>query len=111
MKIIARLVITALSLGIFVAAGCESKTPRTTHNAPKQGSYCTVQFRRDALGAAADNPIPPTTGSINGAGVCITGKFSRMDEDWVILTEGKDVETWIPRGVILLIKTYSEEPP
>jgi hypothetical protein len=46
----------------------------------------------------------------NGAGVCITGKFSRMDEDWVILTEGKD-ETWIPRSVILLIKTYSQEPP
>jgi hypothetical protein len=26
------------------------------------------------------------------------------------LTEGKD-ETWIPRSVILLIKTYSQEPP
>jgi hypothetical protein len=97
-------------LSVFVAAGCESKTPRTAHNAPKQGSYCTVQFRRDALGAAADNPIPPTTNVHNGAPTCISGKFSRMDEDWVILTEGKD-ETWIPRSVILLIKTYSEEPP
>jgi hypothetical protein len=46
----------------------------------------------------------------NGAETCVTGKFSRMDEDWVILTEGKD-ETWIPRSAILLIKTYSEEPP
>jgi len=110
MKITARLAIPALILNILVAAGCESKTPRTAHNAPKQGSYCTVQFRRDALGAAADLPIPPTTGSISGASVCVTGKFSRMDEDWVILTEGKD-ETWIPRSVILLIKTYSQEPP
>jgi len=107
MKITARLAITLMILSIFVAAGCERKG----HNVPKRGSYCTIQFRRDALGAAADLPIPPTTGSINGASVCVTGKFSRMDEDWVILTEGKDVETWIPRSVILLIKTYSEEPP
>jgi len=28
----------------------------------------------------------------------------------MILTEGKD-ETWIPRSMILLIKTHSEEPP
>jgi len=107
MKIITRLAITALILSLFVAAGCERKG----HNVPKRGSYCTVQFRRDALGAAADLPISPTIGFISGANVCVTGKFSRMDEDWVILTEGKDVETWIPRSVILLIKTSSEEPP
>jgi len=29
----------------------------------------------------------------------------------MILTEGKDVKTWIPRSVILLIKTSSEKPP
>jgi hypothetical protein len=45
----------------------------------------------------------------NGAETCVTGKFSRMDEDWVILTEGKD-ETWIPRSVILLIKVDNQEP-
>jgi len=106
MKITARLAITALILSIFVAAGCERKG----HNVPKRGSYCTVQFRRDTLGAAADLLVPPTSNMHNGAETCVTGKFSRMDEDWVILTEGKD-ETWIPRSVILLIKTYSEEPP
>lgn len=110
MKITARLAILALILSILVAAGCESKKPRTAHNAPKQGSYCTVQFRRDALGAAGDLLVPPTSNMHNGAETCVTGKFSRMDEDWVILTEGKD-ETWIPRSAILLIKTYSEEPP
>jgi hypothetical protein len=46
----------------------------------------------------------------NGAETCVTGKFSRMDEDWVILTEAKDVETWIPRSVILLIKVDNQEP-
>jgi hypothetical protein len=106
MKIIARLAITVTILSLFVAAGCERKG----HNVPKRGSYCTVQFRRDTLGAAADLPIPPTSNMHNGAQTCVTGKFSRMDEDWVILTEGKD-ETWIPRSVILLIKTYSQEPP
>jgi len=106
MKIITRLAITALILSLFVAAGCERKG----HNVPKRGSYCTVQFRRDTLGAAGDLLVPPTSNMHNGAETCVTGKFSRMDEDWVILTEGKD-ETWIPRSAILLIKTYSEEPP
>jgi len=36
---------------------------------------------------------------------------ARLAITLMILTEGKDVETWIPRSVILLIATYSEEPP
>ncbi len=37
--------------------------------------------------------------------------IARLAITVMILTEGKDVETWIPRSAILLIKTYSEEPP
>ncbi len=37
--------------------------------------------------------------------------IARLAITVMVLTEAKDVETWIPRSVILLIKTYSEEPP
>ncbi len=108
MKRIEKIAILVIILGVLGMTGCESKTPSdqssTNRTYPKAGAYCTVQFRRDALGASANLPISPTTGSINGARVCITGKFSKMNEDWVILTEGDSGEIWIPRSVILLIK-------
>ncbi len=108
MKRIEKIAILVIILGVLGMAGCESKTPSaqssTNRIYPKAGAYCTVQFRRDALGASANLPIPPTTGNINGAAVCVTGKFSKMNEDWVILTEGDSREIWIPRSVILLIK-------
>jgi hypothetical protein len=106
-KIIEKLAILIMIFSVLGMAGCESKTSsRSSTNGicPKAGAYCTVQFRRDALGASRDLPVPPTTGSINGAEVCVSGKFSKMNEDWVVLTESKGGEIWIPRSMILLIK-------
>ena len=108
MKIMEKLAILVMIFGVLGMTGCESKTPSTRSSTnricPEAGAYCTVQFRRDALGASRDLPVPPTTGSINGAEVCVSGKFSKMNENWVVLTESNGGEIWIPRSMILLIK-------
>lgn len=109
MKIMAPLLTMAMVLSVFGAAGCDNKT------GPRKGSDCVVQFRRDALGAAAGNPIPPTSQEHNGAPTCVFGEFSRMDDDWVVLTKtpnqvNPNWEIWIPRSAILLIETLSKEP-
>jgi hypothetical protein len=64
---------------------------------------CTIQFRRDALGAAASLPIPPTTGNINGASTCVSGTFKSSSGEWVVIGQGGS-ETWVPKSVILLIQ-------
>lgn len=67
------------------------------------GERCTVQLRRDALGAGADLPVPPTTNSINGADVSISGELVRADQDWLVLRgEGKD--RWIARHAVLFVE-------
>jgi hypothetical protein len=70
---------------------------------PPAGAQCVVQFRRDALGAAANLPVPPRTGSINGAETAIYGKLKHTRGEWIVLDRGsKDV--WVPKSVVLLIE-------
>ncbi len=69
------------------------------------GKYCKIQFRRDALGAAASVPVPPTTDSFNGANTAIGGNVKRTTGEWVVLeSSGSNGEIWIPKSVILLIE-------
>ena len=67
------------------------------------GKACTVQFRRDALGAAANLPVSPTTHNINGAETCVMGTLKRATAEWVVI-EKNAKEIWVPRSVILLIE-------
>ena len=89
--------------------------------APKPGTMVTVQFRRDALGAASNLPISPTTGSINGARVSIQGNLVAVNQEAVLLLsmEGHSRRIidgipqprllWIPKSSILMID-YHEGP-
>ena len=87
--------------GVMLLAALSSCMP-SSGAVPPSGEACTVQFRRDALGAAAANGIPPTTDSMNGASVSVHGKLVRTDSEWVILrSAGKTL--WIPRSSILLL--------
>ena len=82
--------------------GCDNATAADSSASPA-GKPCTVQFRRDALGAAASLPISPTTGGINGVDTAISCTFKSTRDDWIIVTRaGKEV--WIPKSVILLIE-------
>lgn len=67
------------------------------------GKACTVQFRRDALGAGANLPVPPMTHSMNGADTSVEGTLKRVTAEWLVI-EKNGKEIWIPKGVILLIE-------
>lgn len=86
-------------LGILFFSGCE----RADVPVLQTGKRCTIQFRRDALGAGANLPIPPTTGSINGAATSIEGTLRRVTAEWVVI-ERNGEEISVPKGVILLIQ-------
>ena len=94
------LLITLASLAL---AGCASGETGTPHPGdPPIGAQCRLQFNRSDLGAAASLPIPPTTGSINGAEVSVSGKILSIDEDWVVLDDGHS-KLWVPRRNVLLL--------
>lgn len=75
------------------------------------GDYCTVQFRRDALGAAS--LVAPTTGSINGALVAESGRLVKATPDWIVITgvdtQGQKIERAIPTHAILFVQVRLEE--
>jgi hypothetical protein len=81
------------------------------------GAYCTVQFKRDVLGASRELPVSPRTGSINGAKVSVSGKFLRMTESWLVIHSAdsrgaidENRETWIPFENILLFEVTKKNP-
>ena len=89
-----------------VCTGCDrmnSGVGNAEAPALQTGKACTVQFRRDALGAAANLPVSPTTHSINGAETCVMGTLKRATAEWVVI-EKNAKEIWIPKSVILLIE-------
>lgn len=94
-----------LVLALFcvpILAGCD-QTPPT-------GKLVRIQLRRgDALGAASSLPISPRTYSINGVDTALSGKISKVTDDWVVLdaSDAPLIRIWIPRSNILLI----EYPP
>lgn len=87
----------SLTVMTMILSGCGRPSQ------PPTGKNVTVQFRRDALGSAHSLPISPTTDSINGARVSLTGKLIIINEEWVVLDFEKN-KHWIPRDAILLIR-------
>jgi hypothetical protein len=85
---------------LMPGAGCDT-SPNLP--APPTGKECSIQFRRDSLGAAADLPISPETDSINGATVSLHGTIRSAGGDWICI-ERKGAEIWIPKANILLIR-------
>ncbi len=91
----------------YAAAGClllaaVSGCNYADTGGPELGKTCTIQFRRDALGAAANLPISPNTDGINGADTSISGKLVRVTTDWLVIERGgKDL--WIPQSVVLMV--------
>ena len=87
-------------------SGCYSPSKnRVSSEALSQmvGEIVRVQFRRDALGAAAPLPVSPTTGEINGASTTLVGKLTKVEPS-AIVVEADGRLHWIPREVILLVQ-------
>ncbi len=93
--------VAALAFNLLLA-GCD-KPAATVSSTPPSGRQCTIQFRRDVLGIAANLPVPPMTDSINGADTSISGILKSTSDEWVVLDSGGK-EIWVPKTVILLIK-------
>lgn len=72
---------------------------------PPLGKSCTVQFRRgDALGGAGNLPVNPTTGSINGAEVAVSGTLRSVTSEWLSVEAPNKTMLWIPKESVLLIQ-------
>ena len=79
----------------------------------RSGDQVTIQFRRDALGAAMS--APPTSHNVRGAAVSVDGVVKETRPGWILvsLTDPIELEhgdlqptpTWIPLSSILMIQT------
>ena len=87
---------------IAVALLCSCSSNHKSYLKGKLGKPCTVQFKRNALGGAS-LPVLPTTNTINGAVVSISGTLKKIDKDAVIISDGTTTY-WIPKDSILLIQ-------
>jgi hypothetical protein len=106
MKIILpKVFVLLLSIPLFLAGCGTSAKPEIAKELI--GRDVTIQFRRDSLGGAADLPVPPLSGGINGAEVAISGKVHIIESNWVVLFRNEKL-VWIPRGVILAIEERSK---
>jgi len=98
----------AVVAALIVTTGCEQRVhaaaPGGSRLAQMHSKMCTVQFRRDALGAAGTLPVSPMTGGINGAQVAVTGKLRSFDDAWLALDTEKHGVLFIPKEVVLLVQ-------
>lgn len=86
---------------VMLLSGCGR--PLDSPVSTRIGEQCEVQFRRDALGAAAELPIPSETNNYNGAEVSLTATLNRATHDWIIVANHQ-AEYMIPVHAILLLK-------
>jgi hypothetical protein len=98
-QFISKSTVAAALLSLLIPSACD----RNEAPSLEVGKFCTIQFRRDALGAAATTTIPPMIDTFNGADTNIQGKFKRATKGWIVI-EHAGGEIWIPESVVLLIK-------
>ena len=94
---------TGLAGGVMLALSMLPSCEWQEAPALQLGKPCTVQFRRDALGAGASNPISTRSSNHNGADTSIRGTLTQDSPDWVVI-EMDESKFWIPKSVILLIQ-------
>ena len=94
-------------LALLPLAACNiDASTNSTQSHPlnsRKGDFCKVQLRRDALGAKAGLPIPPTADAYNGAAVSVSGELRKIYGSGVLLDNAGD-DIWIPSDSILLLE-------
>ena len=101
------LVITLAFSALCFASCTKSVAPAVPQFLTRHlGERCEVQFRRDALGAGATVPIPPTTDEMNGAAVAQFGKLIAIEGEGLVIEDAlhPDQTYWIPYQVVLSVK-------
>lgn len=66
------------------------------------GEACTVQLRRESLGAAGELLSSPTSMTVNGADLAVRGRLTAYSTDGALINDGAH-DFWIPASSILLI--------
>jgi hypothetical protein len=94
-----------IDVGNGPGAGAAAGIPKALKE--QIGKACTVQFRRDALGAAMDLPVSPTTGGINGADVTVAGTLEAVDNEWLVVKSGSQ-GLFIRQSAVLVIQVELE---
>jgi hypothetical protein len=79
---------SAALIGALLLTACNNADVVAGTPTALPGKICTVQFRRDALGAAASLPVPPMSEGTNGATTSITGKLKSATGDWIVVDPG-----------------------
>ena len=104
---------SSLSLVVIFTAmalsGCSSdidENMKSSELTKWMGKNVRIQFRRDALGAAASLPISPNTGEINGASTTLVGTLQKVDAAGIAIGnhQRKTSPRWIPREAILFVE-------
>jgi len=85
----------------------DEKAPASHPLAQYLGQACTVQFKRNALGGGANLPVPPTTGSINGAQVCLGGTLEAVTGNSILIAQPQK-RYWIPIDSVLLVEFHGQ---
>jgi hypothetical protein len=101
-KIIAITAALVVMIILFMTCGGPVEPKLDPDANPPLGKNITVQFKRDALGAAASSPVPPMSGMHNGAETSIAGTLKNVTPEWIVLDRNGS-ETWIPKTAILLL--------
>ena len=70
---------------LHVGSGC-SRNEGRGGAAPSVGKQVTVQFRRDALGQAANVVTAPTVDVMNGGSTSLSGTLVAADDGWLLLS-------------------------
>jgi hypothetical protein len=98
---------------IVVLTGCNAQLPSPL--TARVGQSCEVQFRRDALGAAAPNGISPDTGEYNGMAMSVIGRLTKVFANSILLRKvdvvgGGESEYVIPMDSVLYLKFMTADP-
>ena len=66
--------------------------------APAVGAHCTVVFHSEATGNSSDRPAPTQA----------VGKFVKLNDDWIVLSESEGKQLWVSREQVLLMRVEEE---
>jgi hypothetical protein len=100
--------VVSLLIGVSLATsscspGSDPEDMQNTELSEWIGQTVRIQFRRDALGTAANLPVSPKTGSINGAETTLVGTLLEVNPSSLLINESERPK-WVPREVILFVE-------
>lgn len=110
MKTLTTVWIVLLGISVLMS-GCDDESHHTDALSAKINSHCIVYLNRQVLGESPREAVMPFLYA-GGGGIGISGTLKQVTKEWIVL-EGKYEEMtpsmstnlWIPRNVVLCVRT------